>query len=704
MKQVLLQKGKAFVADVPAPKVNDDQVLVQVAYSAISAGTEVSAIRNSGKSVLASALEKPQNIAKVAAMVKERGFSGAVRQIMGKLEETQAVGYSASGVVVAVGKGIEDIRVGDRVACAGAGIANHAQLISVPRNLCVKVPQGVSLKLASTVTLGSIALQGIRRTDPKLGESTCVIGLGILGQLTVQMLKANGIRVVGVDVDRSRVDTAVALGMDRGLVDGLVDENEEILRFSGGCGVDSVIVTASSAISDILNNAMKIVRKKGRVVVVGAVGMDIEREDFYKKELDLLISTSYGPGRYDEKYETQGVDYPYAYVRWTENRNMAAYLELVDRGVIKLEMLISGVYPIESAGAAYEKLRSTSSKPMIMLLEYDKEVLRETKVVVCRIGGSNDRIQVALIGAGGFAKTTLLPNFGRLSKYYQIYAVVSGRGENALATASKCNAQYASTDYEEVLRDEHVDMVVVATRHNRHAEIAIQAAKAGKAVFLEKPMALNESELAKLIEVLEETKVPFTVGFNRRFSPYAQKIDDITRSRINPMIINYRMNAGYIPRDNWVHSDEGGGRNIGEACHIYDLFTFLTNCKVNSVIAHSITPVTDQYLRNDNFVVSMKFEDGSVCNLIYTSLGSNSVPKEQMDIYFDGKVVIMNDYRAMSVFGRGNGDLKTARQEKGHSEELSAFAKSVREGNGYPIPLWQLVQSSKISFDVEEIL
>jgi len=702
MKQILIKKGQVIVGDVPAPFVGAGEVLVQVHYSCISTGTEMSGIKSSGEPLYKKALKKPQDVKKTLEMIRTRGLKNTIVRVKSKINMAKPIGYSASGVVLEVGKEIKDIKQGDRVACAGLGIANHAEFIAVPRNLMVKVSQDLPLDIASTVTLGSIAMQGVRRADPELGEYVTIIGLGILGQLTSQMLKVNGCKVIGIDKDQKRVDTALSLGMDRGLnpVNGNIID--EAMRFSNGFGVDSVIITASTQSSEIINQAMEMCRKKGRVVIVGAVGLNLRREEFYKKELDVLISMSYGPGRYDEKYETKGEDYPYAYVRWTENRNMEEYLCLLNNKKINIKPLIERIYPVEDALKAYDELKTGSSRPLTVLLEYNKESIPERKIIVSTKKIQKDKINIALIGVGSFAKAMHLPNLRRLNNFYNIYAIVDKIGNNAKSIAKEYGVSYATTDFREVLKDKDVNMLIIATRHNLHAQMAAEAAEAGKAIFLEKPMALNREELNKLVAVLEKTKVPFMVGFNRRFSPYVKRIKEVIKNRQNPMIINYRENAGFMPKDHWVHTEEGGGRNIGEACHIYDLFNFLTESEVESISVSSIVPKTEQYSGNDNFVTTIKYRDGSVCNLVYTALGTRKVPKEKMEIYVDGKIIYLNDYKKLEIFGTRVEKMGTKIQSKGHYEEMIEFARSIKEGDGYPIPLWQLIQATQISFQVEE--
>lgn len=703
MKQVLVKKGQVIVEDIPSPVVSDNGVLVKVLYSCISAGTEMMGVNESGKSLIKKAMEQPEKVKKAFNMLKNQG----VDAILGKVKDMEApkpTGYSAAGIVIGVGKNVKDIKAGDRVACAGAGIANHAEFIDVPRNLVMRIPDNLSIDLASTVTLGGIAMQGVRRADLRLGEIGAVIGMGILGQLTVQMLKASGCKVIGIDIDDRRLEIAKTTGCDYVINSSREDVIKEVEKITQGYGTDAVIITAASSTSQILSEAFNISRKKGKVVLVGVVGNEYNRDEMYQKELDFLISTSYGPGRYDANYEEKGIDYPYAYVRWTENRNMEEYLSLVANGKINLKPLIEKIYDINDAPAAYESLKSSENKPLIVLLKYDEEKLEDEKKVYINKTIKNDKINVAIIGAGGFAKGMHLPNLKRLSDIYNIYAIMSRTGTNAKSIAQQYGASYATTDYNEVLNDENVDMVMICTRHNLHAQMAVEALKKGKAVFVEKPMALNEEELNEIIKVIEETKLPYMVGFNRRFSKYAVEAKKHIKDRMNPMIINYQMNAGYIPLDNWVHSEEGGGRIIGEGCHIFDLFNYFTDAKVKSVSVDSIDPKTKNISQRDNVIATVKYEDGSVCTLTYTSIGNTSYPKEFCQIYCDGKIIIIDDYKKISGYGVKLQNIESAASEKGQYEELIEFAKFIKKGKNYPIPLWQLEQATRISFIVEQVV
>lgn len=707
MKQVFIKSGSAVVDHVPAPLIDENGVLVEVAYSLISTGTEVAGVEQSGKSLVRRALEQPEKVRKLVDYLRRQGIQKTVATVRGKLGADAPTGYSCSGIAIQVGKNITDIEPGQRVACAGAGKANHAEIVMVPRNLVVKVPDGCGLRDAASVTLGSIAMQGVRRADPRLGEIVAVIGLGLLGQITAQLLKAAGCRVIGFDLEPRRVELARQLGMDHGFVPGEVDVENEIRHLTGDHGVDATIITAASQSNAIVQQAVEITRKKGRVVVVGAVGLGLKRSPFYEKELDFLISCSYGPGRYDQRYEEKGLDYPYAYVRWTENRNMAEYLRLVTEGKVNVKAILEREYDVADAPQAYEALKTAEEKPLGVLLSYglegrDRADKLTTKVTLKPFKPSG-KINVAVVGAGGFAKGMHLPNLQKLSDLYHLRAIVSGTGSNAKATAEQFGADYATTDYDEVLADETVDMVMICTRHNLHAPMAIKAAQAGKAIFLEKPMALNREEQDDLVAVLKETQAPFMVGFNRRFSPAARRAKEILTDRQSPLMILYRVNAGYLPPDHWTQTEEGGGRIIGEACHMFDLFQYLVSpARVAEVVSTAIAPQAEHLSLMDNIVATVRYEDGSVATLLYTALGASDLSKEYVEIYADGKVLVIDDYRALRVYGASVKGWKSQMQDKGHVWELEAFGKYMQGMSDPTIPLGELVETTGASLVAAE--
>ncbi len=705
MKQVLIKAGTAVVEEVPAPLVGRKSILVRVTHSCISVGTEMAGVRMSGLPIYQRALKQPENVKRVLEMMRDEGIKRTMDRVMGKLSAGSATGYSAAGVVIELGEEVEGFAVGDRVACAGAGIANHAEVIDVPVNLAVKIPVDLEAGIASTVTLGAIAIQGVRRAQPTLGETFVVVGLGILGQITAQMLSANGCRVIGIDLDPRRIQLALDNGMDIGINPAMENYVERVLKFTDGLGADAVIVTAATESNQVISDAMQACRKKGRVVLVGDVGLDLNRADFYKKELDFLISTSYGPGRYDPLYEEGGQDYPIAYVRWTENRNMQAYIDLLAKGKVRLGNLYHPPYPIEKAGEAYDALKGGGDKPLLVLLEYPERAgLRATSVSLRPVQVKSSKIRVALAGASSFAQGMHLPNMVKLRDRFALRAVMSRTGANARAVATQYEAAYCTTEYDDILKDHEIDLVMVTTRHDLHGPMVLKALHAGKHVFVEKPLALHEEEMEKVERFYDEHPDGplLMVGFNRRFSPAMQTISSILANRTTPIIANYRMNAGYIPRDHWVHGPEGGGRNIGEACHIYDLFNCLTGTpQVEAVNAYSITPSSKQWARNDNFVATLKYADGSVCTLTYTALGDKAYPKERMEVFADGKVLVMDDYKSVTVHGGKHKGWSSAAMQKGQLEELKALSAALLNGASWPISLEAQLQATRLSFEVE---
>ena len=703
MKQVLVQGGSVAVKEVPAPSAGPKNLLVEVMFSCVSVGTEMAGVRMSGLPLYRRALKQPEHVKKVFDVMRDQGIKRTYDRVTGKLNAGVPTGYSAAGRVVAVGKEVEEFTVGELVACAGAGIANHAEYVDVPVNLAVRVQEGADLRLASTVTLGAIALQGVRRATPTLGERFVVIGLGILGQITAQLLKANGCVVVGTDVDPERVTTALDKGMDFGAAPSQEDFIAYVHRLTNGFGADAVIVTAATSSDEVMSQAFAACRKKGRVVLVGDVGLDLKRSDFYKKEIDFLISSSYGPGRYDPVYEEGGQDYPLPFVRWTENRNMEAYLDLVNSGRIDLHMQ-SADYPVERATEAFESLKAPGPKPLLVFLTYPEHAgAASRRVTISAQPAANDKIVVGLAGAGNFATAVHLPNMVKQRHKFELRGVMSRTGSNANAVGVQFSAAYATTEFEELLSDAAVNLVLIATRHDLHGSMVLQALRAGKNVFVEKPLTIYEHDLEQIerFYATEQNPPLLMVGFNRRFSPAVQNLRAALVKRTTPLIVNYRMNAGFIPPEHWVHTAEGGGRNLGEACHIYDVFAALTGSAPVSVQASAISPTGAQWRKNDNFVATITYKDGSVCTLTYTSLGSKAYPKERMDVFADGKVFILDDYKSMTIAGAKTKGWSSMTMEKGQFQELEALADSMLNGKSWPISLEQQLETTRVAFEVE---
>ena len=707
MFQAIIKNGKVLSEEVPAPKVSPKNLLIKVVNSCISTGTETAGIKYSGDTIIKKALKQPENVKKVINMAKSDQIAKVYRKIKSKLSEGRPTGYSLSGIVIAVGNEIKNYKIGDKVAAAGAGIANHAEFVDVPENLVVKIPDGLNFVKASTITLGSIAMQGVRRADLKLGECAVVYGTGLIGLLTTQMLNISGIRVAAIDIDGNRLKIAKQIGAEIILNPMAEDHVSTILNWSNGYGVDAVIFTATTTKNEPLSQSFKMCKKKGKVVLVGTTGMHIKREDMYAKELDLLMSTSYGPGRYDTKYEEKGLDYPYAYVRWTENRNMSEYLRLLNEGLINLDRLPLEKYPISKATEAFDSLNKKNDKPVLVILDYgepeDATLVssqeQHRKVFLNSKPSKNKIINIALIGSGNFATGMHLPNIKKLSNKFRLYAVMNKTGYKGKLVAQQNGAHYVTTEYNDILNDGEVDLVFIATRHDSHSELAVKSLKAGKNTFVEKPLAVNEQQLEDIQHFFKNYDEPpiLMVGFNRRFSKYAREIKTHTDRRITPLFIHYRMNAGYVSPDHWVH--ENGGRIIGEACHIIDLMTYFTGCRISALSCEELSPKTNAFSSSDNKSIILKYEDGSVASIDYFSLGNNAYPKENMEIQFDQKTIVLDNYKSLKGYGIKIKELSSKNSQKGQLEELEVLHKTLTDkGSEWPIQLWDMIQTTAVSF------
>lgn len=713
MKQIVTVKGIPEVIDVPSPSLEPGYIIVQAAFSCISIGTEIHGMKASSKPLWKRAFAEPQKAWKFAKNSISNGILKTADLIEDKLSSPEAVGYSSAGIVIAVGEGINDIEIGDKVACAGSQGAFHAEQIIVSRNLAVKLPDGLSLKHASTVALGAIALQGVRRLNPSLGETITVLGLGILGQITIQILKACGCKVIAIDLEEDRLDIAVKVGADEVLNPSTVNNVEKVKLITNYNGVDAVIVTASSPSDDIISSAFNMCRKKGKVVLVGDVGLNLNRSDFYAKELDFLISSSYGPGRYDNHYEEKNIDYPLPYVRWTENRNMEEFLNLVAQNKVDISSLISKTYQVDEAKQAYDDIVNLRPRPLLALIEYEATLGKIDKLIINPLAKSakKSKVNMSIAGVGSFARAVHLPNIKSLKQYYSLRGIMNRSPHNAQAMMRQYQAAFCTSNFNELLEDVDSDTILISTRHDSHLDMVLAALKKGKNVLVEKPLCITEMGLERIKEFYSESKIEsqhehnaykpiLMVAYNRRFAPQIIRIKEILEKSKKPIIINYVMNAGYIPRESWIHGKEGGGRNLGEACHIYDLFNYLIGSDYESVIVHRIPSVDNA--SSDNFCVSIKYINGDIANLTYTSIGSSLYPKETMSVFFEGKTLILNDYSEL-VIHDDKKIVQTIGQDKGHRAELFFFADGII--NGYwPIPLEEIILASKISFEVEKKL
>ena len=681
MKQISTKSGSILTEEVPAPVCGDNEVLVCNSNSLISAGTETMSLQG-GKGVvgLASmAIKNPELAHKAIEMVKRDGLSKTIMDIKGQTGKLSPLGYSSSGVVLEVGKIIRDIAVGDRVACAGAGYANHAEIIRVPRNLVCKIPENVDFDEAAFTTVGAIAMQGIRRAQVQFGDNVVVIGLGLLGQIASQILKAAGAHVIGIDIMKERVELAKELyGADIGCTAGK-DAVDNVLKYTDGIGADSVIIYAAAKSSEPVKQAMAMARKKGRVIVVGAVGMTLDRSPFYEKELDFLISCSYGPGRYDSLYEEKGVDYPIGYVRWTENRNMQEFLKMVSEKKVNVKRLIDHIFPIEEAEKAYETL-NTEKRPIGVLFKYKelpkKELVRKTQLKPSVI--ETAKINAAVIGAGGFAQAYHLPNLKKIP-FFNIKAVVTRTGSNAKKIAEEYGAEYCTTDYKEVLKDANVDMIVIATRHNLHAPVIIEAANAGKHIFVEKPIAMSYEDCKTVYDAVIENAVNLTIDFNRRFAPLAQRAKRIVEHRINPLMITYRINSAGMKKEHWINDPvEGGGTIIGEGCHFFDFCNWIVGRDPVQIHAETISSNNESMVDNNNVISTIRYEDGSVASIIYTTIGNESFPKERIEIFVDHGAIAIDDFKELVVTGLDGKGEKSKRIEKGQFQLINEYGKLLK--------------------------
>jgi predicted dehydrogenase/threonine dehydrogenase-like Zn-dependent dehydrogenase len=681
MKQVFSFGNDVVVAEIPSPTVADNEVLVQNIFSVISTGTERASLKEGGKGVMglvSKVKANPELVKKAIDEVRRVGLRKTLELIRGEAEgKLVPLGYSSSGIVLEVGRNVTDISVGDRVACAGAGYACHAEVIAVPRNLVCKIPDGVEFDEATFTSLGAIAMQGVRRAQVVLGDKVAVIGLGLIGQITCQILKASGAFVIGIDPMRERVDLARSLGADVCFVSG-EDVVLQVERLTGGIGADAVIICASTTSSEPARQAMQMSRRKGRVVVVGAVGMELERSPFYEKELDFVISCSYGPGRYDPTYEEKGIDYPIGYVRWTENRNMQAFLDLLAGKKVEVKRLIDRVFPIEEASQAYDAL-GQEGRPVTVLFNYAAAPKPQLHRMELRpLTKVKQKVNVAVIGAGSFAQAYHLPNLKRIP-FYSLRAIVTKTGANAKTLAEKYGAQYCSTDYKDVLSDGDVDLVLIATRHNLHAPLICEAAKAGKDIFVEKPIALTYEQCRDVYAAINDSGVNLTVGFNRRFAPLAQRAKVLMEEHHSPMVINLRVNSAGVPKTHWINDPvEGGGVILGEGCHFFDLISWLIGAEPRRIYAEMVSQNNAASVDAGNVVCTLSFEDGSIASLTYTTTGNESFPKERIEVFADSRVVVIDDFKELTVVGAGVKVEKLPQIQKGHFELIQEYGRLLR--------------------------
>lgn len=711
MKQLIqnFKSGNLYVDEVPLPALNDKMVLVENKFSLISVGTEKGTVSTAQASLIGKAKQRPDLVRQVLKNIQKEGIFATLKKVQTKLDSLKALGYSTSGNVLSSTDSKNYFKPGDRVACAGQDYASHAEVVAVPQNLVVKIPDNVSYAEAAFTTLGAIALQGVRQANPTLGDNVCVIGLGLLGQITSQILKANGCNVFGIDLSSDMVELAKMTGIHKAM--SRTDNNlmPAINYFTNGYGFDSVIITAAAKSNDPIEFSAEILRKKGRVVVVGSVGLNVPRDPhFYRKELDLRLSCSYGPGRYDNEYEENGIDYPIGYVRWTEQRNMEAFLKLVSNGAINIKPLITHIFNIEDAVKAYDMIMGkTNEKYIGILLKYNEDSKKFVTAIKNEKIQPQKNINAGFIGAGSFAQSYLLPYVKKFGG--SLDTVVTNNGINAKNVANKFNFANSSTNSNDILSNEKINTIFIATRHDSHAKYFIEALNSEKNVFVEKPLAMNQDELEKIINTYKNIsenkskKLPvFLVGFNRRFSSLAIRAKEEFNGISEPLMINMRINAGYIPSEHWIQDEiKGGGRIIGEMCHFIDLMQYFTDSRPVKVYAECLSSKNEKIKNEDNISVNIKFENGSVGTLIYLANGDSSMPKEKIEIFGGKKIFVIEDFHE-GILYINNGIEKIKLSGKGHEQEVKIFLKSITEGLASPINFESLCYTTLTTFKIKD--
>jgi predicted dehydrogenase/threonine dehydrogenase-like Zn-dependent dehydrogenase len=708
VKQILqsLKSGAVELADVPCPKAGPGQLLIRTRSTLISAGTERMLVDFGKANLIDKARQQPDKVRMVLNKIRTDGLLPTLTSIQNKLDQPLALGYCNSGVVVEVGSGVRGFTIGDRVASNG----KHAEVVSVPAMLCAKVPNSIPDEVAAFTVVGSVALQGIRLSQPTLGEAFVVVGLGLIGLLTVQLLRAQGCRVLGVDFDEEKLALARRFGAATYNLSGGEDALAAASAFSRSRGVDGVIITASTTSNEPVHQAAQMCRKRGRIVLVGVSGLELSRSDFYEKELSFQVSCSYGPGRYDPSYEEKGQDYPLGFVRWTEQRNFEAVLDMMEEGRIDVAALISHRFPLDEFQQAYALVGGKGSS-LGIVLNFPAEVegaeaavTRRTTMLVER-STIGDPV-VSFVGAGNYAGQVLAPAFR--SAGVRLKAIVSISGVNGLHVGRKYGFESTSTDTQEILSDGETDAVVIATRHHSHARQVCAALKAGKHVFVEKPLALNRRELQEIIDVYEgvntEERKILTVGFNRRFAPQIRRMKQLLETLPEPKSFIVTVNAGIVPAEHWTQdTDVGGGRLIGEACHFIDLLRYLVGHPISGVQATMLGGESKVAVHDDKVSFTLRFSDGSFGTVHYLANGNKAFPKERIEVFCGGRVLQLDNFRKLTGWGWPNfRKMNLWRQDKGNSLCAYAFVEAIRKDGDEPIPVDELFEVTRVSFEVLE--
>lgn len=691
-----LSSGDTILEDIPAPLVKPGHVLIQTTRSLVSLGTERMLVEFGKSNLFQKAKQQPDKVKEVLNKIKTDGLKPTINAVFNKLGQPIPLGYCNVGKVIAVGKGVQEFTIGDRVSSNGP----HAEIVCVPKNLVVKIPDNVTDDEATFTVIGSIGLQGIRLSNPTFGETIVVVGLGLIGLITAQLLKANGCHVIGFDFDTKKVNIAKSFGIDAINPSVGIDQVAYVLNATNSIGADSVIITASNKSNDIISQSAKMSRKRGRIILVGVIGLDISRADFYEKELTFQVSCSYGPGRYDDNYEQRGEDYPLPFVRWTEKRNFETILNAISNKTIELEPLITEKIVLTDYQQIYGNMSQNNSIASLLIYpEQQVNLNRSIELSTNKIKSANGI--VGIIGAGNFTSAMILPCLKKTPANLKFISSSSGLSGTTLA--KKYKISNSTTDNSLILDDKDVDLVMITTRHNSHANLVIESLKSGKNVFVEKPLALNQDELDKIIEAYSLSGKTLTVGFNRRFAPLAIQMKKVLGSVNSPMNIIATMNAGFIPSKVWVHDMEiGGGRIIGEACHFIDLITYLSGSKVKAVCMNSMGIQTNE--NTDNASILLKYENGTSAVINYFSNGSKAYSKERIEVYHQEKTLVMDNWRKLHGFGFISFNSSSSGQDKGHQNQFNLLLSSIQNGGDQIIPFDEIVNTTKASFAAIESL
>ncbi len=697
MKQIIqdIKNGETILEEVPVPKVKSGHVLIKTKKSLVSLGTERMLVEFGKANFIQKAKQQPDKVKMVLDKVKTDGLKPTIDSVRNKLNQPLPLGYCNVGEVIGVGKGVTEFQIGDRVASNG----NHAEYVNIPKNLVVKIPDNVTDDEATFTVIGAIGLQGIRLLNPTFGETMVVVGLGLIGLVTAELLMANGCNVIGFDFDPDKVRIAAEKGIKAINPAEGTDQVKFVESYTKGIGADGVIITASNKSNEIISQAAKMCRKRGRVVLVGVIGLNISRADFYEKEISFQVSCSYGPGRYDEEYEQKGNDYPIGYGSWTEKRNFEAILNAISKGTVDVKPLITERVPLKDFQNIYGDM--SGSKSIASILEYNQESEPSSTVTIKETSFEGKKGIIGIIGAGNFTSSTILPNLEKLNAH--IKYIGSSGGLSSTIMAKRHSIAKSTSDYHEILGDNEVDLVLITTKHNMHAPMVLETLKSGKSVFVEKPLALTYSEIQEIIDVYRDQNVSLNVGFNRRFAPIAKRMKQLLGNNNSPMNIVATMNAGFIPSDVWVHDMEiGGGRIIGEACHYIDLCNYLSGSNVKAVCMNAMGMNPKE--NTDNASILLKYENGANATINYFSNGSKAYSKERVEVYSQGRTMIMDNWRKLKTYGFKNGKNMSSKQDKGHFNQFKELIHQQQNGGNPIISFDEIINTSKTSIAAIESL